>query len=85
MRSNRNQRTPAARRLTRAERIGQLLDRRRAEERCQRQIFSKNRFDPREHPHREQRVSAEIEKVLGFRGRDELVHRDDLVLLKVVR
>jgi glutamate 5-kinase len=28
------------------------------------------------------RKSAEIEKVLGFRGRDELVHRDDLVLLK---
>lgn len=30
------------------------------------------------------RKSAEIEKVLGFRGRDELVHRDDLVLLKVL-
>jgi glutamate 5-kinase len=30
------------------------------------------------------RQSAEIEKVLGFRGRDEIVHRDDLVLLKVV-
>ncbi len=29
------------------------------------------------------RRSAEIEKVLGFRGRDEIVHRDDLVLLKV--
>ena len=29
------------------------------------------------------RKSAEIEKVLGFSGRDELVHRDDLVLLKV--
>lgn len=28
------------------------------------------------------RKSAEIEKVLGFRGRDEIVHRDDLVLLK---
>lgn len=28
------------------------------------------------------RQSAEIEKVLGFRGRDEMVHRDDLVLLK---
>jgi glutamate 5-kinase len=28
------------------------------------------------------RKSAEIEKVLGFRGRDEMVHRDDLVLLK---
>src|SRR5271166_6529972 len=27
--------------------------------------------------------SAEIEKVLGFRGRDEIVHRDDLVLLRV--
>ena len=25
--------------------------------------------------------SGEIEKVLGFRGRDELVHRDDLVLM----
>ena len=25
--------------------------------------------------------SAEIEKVLGFRGRDELIHRDDLVML----
>jgi glutamate 5-kinase len=28
------------------------------------------------------RHSAEIEKVLGFRGRDEIVHRDDLVVLK---
>jgi len=28
------------------------------------------------------RKSAEIEKVLGFRGRDEIVHRDDLVLLR---
>jgi glutamate 5-kinase len=28
------------------------------------------------------RQSAEIEKVLGFRGRDEIVHRDDLVLLR---
>ncbi len=27
------------------------------------------------------RKSAEIEKVLGFRGRDEIVHRDDLVVL----
>jgi glutamate 5-kinase len=25
--------------------------------------------------------TAEIEKVLGFRGRDELIHRDDLVML----
>ena len=30
------------------------------------------------------RKSGEIEKVLGFRGRDEIVHRDDLVLLKAV-
>jgi glutamate 5-kinase len=30
------------------------------------------------------RKSADIEKVLGFRGRDELVHRDDLVLLKAL-
>jgi glutamate 5-kinase len=30
------------------------------------------------------RRSAEIEKVLGFRGRDEIVHRDDLVVLKAV-
>src|SRR3984957_2719058 len=29
------------------------------------------------------RQSADIEKVLGFRGRDEIVHRDDLVLIKV--
>jgi len=29
------------------------------------------------------RKSAEIENVLGFRGRDEIVHRDDLVLLGV--
>jgi glutamate 5-kinase len=29
------------------------------------------------------RKSAEIERVLGFRGRDEIVHRDDLVLLSV--
>jgi glutamate 5-kinase len=29
------------------------------------------------------RKSAEIEQVLGFRGRDEIVHRDDLVLLRV--
>jgi hypothetical protein len=28
------------------------------------------------------RKSADIEKVLGFRGRDEIVHRDDLVLLR---
>lgn len=28
------------------------------------------------------RRSTEIEKVLGFRGRDEIVHRDDLVLLR---
>jgi glutamate 5-kinase len=26
------------------------------------------------------RRTAEIEAVLGFRGRDELIHRDDLVL-----
>ena len=25
--------------------------------------------------------SSEIEKVLGFRGRDELIHRDDMVLM----
>ncbi len=30
------------------------------------------------------RKSAEIEKLLGFRGRDEIVHRDDLVLLRAV-
>ncbi|HEY2676712.1 MAG TPA: glutamate 5-kinase [Steroidobacteraceae bacterium] len=30
------------------------------------------------------RKSAEIERVLGFRGRDEIVHRDDLVLLRIV-
>jgi glutamate 5-kinase len=30
------------------------------------------------------RRSAEIEKVLGFRGRDEIVHRDDLVLLRII-
>jgi glutamate 5-kinase len=30
------------------------------------------------------RKSTEIEKVLGFRGRDEIVHRDDLVLLKAL-
>jgi glutamate 5-kinase len=29
------------------------------------------------------RRSAEIEAVLGFRGRDEIVHRDDLVLIKL--
>jgi glutamate 5-kinase len=28
------------------------------------------------------RKSSDIEKVLGFRGRDEIVHRDDLVLIK---
>ncbi len=28
------------------------------------------------------RKSADIEAVLGFRGRDEIVHRDDLVVLK---
>jgi glutamate 5-kinase len=28
------------------------------------------------------RRSAEIEALLGFRGRDELIHRDDLVILK---
>ena len=25
-------------------------------------------------------VGAEIERLLGFRGRDEMVHRDDLVV-----
>ncbi|MDP9065851.1 MAG: glutamate 5-kinase [Pseudomonadota bacterium] len=29
------------------------------------------------------RRSADIEAILGFRGRDEIVHRDDLVLMKV--
>ena len=28
------------------------------------------------------RKSSEIEAILGFRGRDELIHRDDLVILK---
>ncbi|HMK86923.1 MAG TPA: glutamate 5-kinase [Steroidobacteraceae bacterium] len=28
------------------------------------------------------RQSAEIERVLGFRGREEIVHRDDLVLMR---
>jgi glutamate 5-kinase len=27
------------------------------------------------------RHSAEIETLLGFRGRDEMIHRDDLVFL----
>jgi glutamate 5-kinase len=27
------------------------------------------------------RKSAEIESILGFRGRDEMIHRDDLVWL----
>ena len=30
------------------------------------------------------RQSTEIERVLGFRGRDEIVHRDDLVLLRIL-
>jgi glutamate 5-kinase len=30
------------------------------------------------------RKSADIEKTLGFRGRDEIVHRDDLVLLRIL-
>jgi glutamate 5-kinase len=30
------------------------------------------------------RRSVEIERVLGYRGRDEIVHRDDLVVLKVL-
>src|SRR5580692_1974343 len=30
------------------------------------------------------RRSAEIESLLGFRGRDEIVHRDDLVVLRAV-
>ncbi len=30
------------------------------------------------------RRSTEIETVLGFRGRDEIVHRDDLVLLRIL-
>jgi glutamate 5-kinase len=30
------------------------------------------------------RKSVEIEKVLGFRGRDEIVHRDDMVLLRAL-
>ena len=28
------------------------------------------------------RKSSEIEALLGFRGRDEMIHRDDLVILK---
>jgi glutamate 5-kinase len=28
------------------------------------------------------RKTAEIENLLGFRGRDEIVHRDDLVLMR---
>jgi glutamate 5-kinase len=28
------------------------------------------------------RKSADIERVLGYRGRDEIVHRDDLVLIR---
>jgi glutamate 5-kinase len=28
------------------------------------------------------RKSADIENILGFRGREEIVHRDDLVLVK---
>jgi glutamate 5-kinase len=31
------------------------------------------------------RRSAEIERLLGYRGRDELIHRDDLVLLRELR
>jgi glutamate 5-kinase len=30
------------------------------------------------------RRSTDIEKALGFRGRDEIVHRDDLVLLRIL-
>jgi len=30
------------------------------------------------------RKSADIEQVLGFRGRDEIVHRDDLVLMRIL-
>ena len=30
------------------------------------------------------RKSADIEKVLGYRGRDEIVHRDDLVVLRIL-
>jgi glutamate 5-kinase len=30
------------------------------------------------------RKSSDIEMVLGFRGRDEIVHRDDLVLLRIL-
>ncbi len=29
------------------------------------------------------RRSSEIEPLLGFRGRDEIIHRDDLVLRQV--
>jgi glutamate 5-kinase len=28
------------------------------------------------------RKSSEIEGVLGFRGRDEMIHRDDLVVIR---
>jgi glutamate 5-kinase len=28
------------------------------------------------------RKSSEIEALLGFRGRDEMIHRDDLVVLR---
>jgi glutamate 5-kinase len=28
------------------------------------------------------RKSSQIESILGFRGRDEMIHRDDLVLIR---
>ena len=30
-------------------------------------------------------TEAEIESLLGFRGREELIHRDDLVILQQAR
>jgi glutamate 5-kinase len=30
------------------------------------------------------RKTADIEQILGFRGRDEIVHRDDLVLMRIL-
>ena len=39
-------------------------------------------FRQRHGAHHRAARSAEIESLLGFRGRDEIVHRDDLVLLR---
>jgi len=41
------------------------LDRRCLQQRCQREILSEDSFDFRQHAHRQQRVAANLEEIIG--------------------